>query len=59
MSKHTPQQRRQEAINKLLADPTLKPCDREYFRSAILLQEYVERVMDEADKILAKRAKKN
>lgn len=59
MSKQTPAQRRQAAINKLLADPTLKESDRQYFRSAIMIQEYLEYMVEEADKALAKKAKRN
>lgn len=29
---------------KLLADPNLKPEDREFFRAAVMMQEYVEYV---------------
>lgn len=59
MSKNNADKRREAAIAKLLADPTLKPSDREYFRSAIMLQEYVEHMVGEAEKTLANKAKKN
>jgi len=40
----TPESRRQAALARLLADPTLKPEDREFFRAAYMMQDYVEHV---------------
>lgn len=41
---HTPESRREAALKKLLADPSLKKEDKEFFRSAIMMQEYVEHI---------------
>lgn len=46
----TPQQRRDEALEKLLKDPNLKPSDREFFRAAYMMQNYVEHMVENAER---------
>lgn len=38
----TDEERRQAALERMLKDPNLKPSDKEFFRAAFMMQQYVE-----------------